>query len=61
MTDGSLAGLPALGLEDPLNRVFVDLQQARHGSITKLRLGLDHLLDRLIKALLDLRRRLTGL
>jgi hypothetical protein len=61
MSDGSFANLPALELEDPLYRVLVELQQARHGSITKRRLCFDHLLDRLSKALLNLRRRFTGL
>jgi hypothetical protein len=39
MADGSLANLPALDLEDPLHRVFVELPQALHGSITKRRLA----------------------
>jgi hypothetical protein len=50
MSNGSLANLPALELGDPPNCVLIELQQARHGSITKRRLGLD-LLDRLGKAL----------
>jgi hypothetical protein len=59
--DGSFTNLPALELEDPLNRVLVELQQARHGSIPKRRLGLDHLLDRLSKTILNLWRRFNGL
>ena len=35
MSDGSLANLPALELEDPLDRVLIELQQARDGSVTK--------------------------
>jgi len=61
MPNGSLANLPAFELENPLDRVLVELLQARHGSVTKRRLSLDHLLDRFGKALLDLRRRFNGL
>jgi len=42
MPNGSLANLPAFELEDPLYRVLVELQQARHGSITKRGFCLDH-------------------
>ncbi len=58
MTDGPLADLPSLDLEDPLHRVLVKLQQARYGPVAERGIRLDQLLDRSGEAHLDLRCRL---
>ena len=55
--DGALANLPALELKDPLHRVLVEAEQPRDCAVAEGRLGLDHDLDRLGEAGIDLRRR----
>ena len=60
-TDRSFANLPALDLEDPLNRVFIEAQEPRHRPIPKGRLCLDHRFDRVGKPGIDLRRGLRWL
>ena len=52
MSDRSLAHLPAHQLEDALNCVLVEAQQAGDSPTTKPGFGLDHLLNRISKALL---------
>lgn len=58
MTDGPLADLPSLGLEDAPHRALVELQQTRYGPVAERGILLDQLLDRRGEALLDLRCRL---
>jgi hypothetical protein len=54
-TNWSLADLPALDLENPLNRIFIEAQEPGHRAIPKGWLCLDHHLDRLGKSGIDLR------
>ncbi len=54
--DRPLANLPSLDLEDPLHRVFVEAQKPSHGPVTEGRFLLDHGLDRLREAGIDLGR-----
>jgi hypothetical protein len=61
MPNRSLTHLPAHQLEDPLNGVLVEAQQASDSPITKRRFGLDHLFDRHSKSVLNLRVGLNGL
>lgn len=60
-TDRSFANLPALDLEDPLNRVFIEAQEPSHRAIAKGWFCLDHHLDRVGKPGIDLRRGLGWL
>jgi hypothetical protein len=53
--DRALANLPALDLEDLLHRVLVEAQKPDHRAVAEGRLLLDHGLDRLGKARIDLR------
>lgn len=50
-----VCGRPTSELKDPLHRVLVEAQEPRDGAIAKGGLGLDHRLDRLGKAGIDLR------
>ena len=56
MTYRPLSDLPALELEDPLDRILVKPEQIGDSSIAKRRLFLDHRLDRFGKGRIDLRR-----
>ena len=55
-TDGSLAHLPALELENSLYGVLVHAEQVRDGAVTERRVLFDHLLYWFGKVLLNLRR-----
>lgn len=52
--DRALADLPALDLEDPLNRVLVEAQTPGHRPVAERKLLFDHRLDRLGNAGIDL-------
>ena len=61
MANGPLPDLPALELEDPLDRVLVEAEQVGHRPIAERGLILDQCLDGLGEGWIDLGSRLACL